>query len=227
VYVELKRGLGKMTPTGAITPNGKPEVVVNVIFTLYEARRMAFSVLAYLGAWDVCRMFAQKSMVSGFAPYLVMPISTNEQTLAVKQVPQANGIRIAPKPSPPANGKVILPAAKVPQIVHSPTPPLPPSSTSLPPRPVTRKASKMPAKSNSNSSTANVTKAKLPPPAKSTRILRYGDGSLVNLANAPERETYLNYRKTHQTTPPSKRALQTFYLSQAEMMMRNADWYFD
>src|SRR5690606_3621701 len=45
VYIELKTGPGKLTNTGAITPNGKPEVEVNVGFKLYEARRMAASVL--------------------------------------------------------------------------------------------------------------------------------------------------------------------------------------
>jgi len=53
VYVELKSGPGKLTHTGAITPNGPAKVEVNVPFKLYKARRMATAVLAYLHAWDV------------------------------------------------------------------------------------------------------------------------------------------------------------------------------
>ena len=38
-YIELKSGLGKLTPTGAILPNGAATASVNVAFSLYEAQR--------------------------------------------------------------------------------------------------------------------------------------------------------------------------------------------
>ena len=46
VYLELKSGPGKLTATGAITPDGQPQVAVNVGFKLYEAQRLAATVLA-------------------------------------------------------------------------------------------------------------------------------------------------------------------------------------
>ncbi len=73
VYIELKTGSGKLTPTGAITPNGKPDVEVNVSFKLHEARRLAETVLAYMQAWDVLRMLANQQGVSTPPSYLLVP----------------------------------------------------------------------------------------------------------------------------------------------------------
>jgi hypothetical protein len=73
VYIELKSGPGKLTPTGAVMPDGRPEVEVNVGFKLYEARRLAATVLAYIQAWDVMRMLANKHAVSPPITYLLVP----------------------------------------------------------------------------------------------------------------------------------------------------------
>jgi hypothetical protein len=73
VYIELKSGPGKLTPTGAITPDGKPEVEVNVSFKLFEARCLAATVLAYIQAWDVMRMMANRHAVSAPVTYLLVP----------------------------------------------------------------------------------------------------------------------------------------------------------
>lgn len=77
LYIELKSGPGKLTSTGAITPNGKPETEVNVAFKLYEARRMAATVLAYIHAWDVMRMMVNQQMISQPSPYMLAPLSAN------------------------------------------------------------------------------------------------------------------------------------------------------
>ena len=69
VYVELKSGPGKLTPTGAVTPAGPAQVEVNVAFKRHEARRLAATVLAYLHAWDVVRMMAQRPVVGKVRPY--------------------------------------------------------------------------------------------------------------------------------------------------------------
>ena len=63
VYIGLKTVPGKLTNMGAITPNGKPEVEVNVDFKLYETRRMAASVLTYIHAWDMMRMLCHHKVV--------------------------------------------------------------------------------------------------------------------------------------------------------------------
>ena len=84
VYVELKSGPGKLTPTGAITPNGPAKVEVNVTFKLYEARRMATAVLAYLHAWDVLRMMyhhgvmGYQQSVGQPAPYLLVAAASEQ-----------------------------------------------------------------------------------------------------------------------------------------------------
>lgn len=78
VYVELKSGPGKLTPTGAITPNGPAKVEVNVTFKLYEARRMGTAVLAYLHAWDVLRMIVHQQSVGQPAPYLLVATASEQ-----------------------------------------------------------------------------------------------------------------------------------------------------
>jgi hypothetical protein len=83
VYIELKTGPGKLTPTGAITSNGKPDVEVNVSFKLHEARRLAETVLAYMRAWDVWRMLANQQGVSTPPSYLLVPQARGMTTHAV------------------------------------------------------------------------------------------------------------------------------------------------
>ncbi|MCB8980638.1 MAG: hypothetical protein H6657_24780 [Ardenticatenaceae bacterium] len=78
VYVELKSGPGKVTPTGAIAPNGPAKVAVNITFKLYEARRLATAVLAYLHAWDVLRMMMHKQFVGQPAPYLLVATASEQ-----------------------------------------------------------------------------------------------------------------------------------------------------
>lgn len=69
VYIELKAGPGKETATGAVTPAGAARVAVNVTFKRHEAARLAVTVLAYLHAWDVVRMMAQRQVVGKIRPY--------------------------------------------------------------------------------------------------------------------------------------------------------------
>lgn len=96
VYIELKTGPGKITPTGAITPNGPAQVEVNVTFKLHEARRMAASVLAYLQAWDVLRILAYKQAVGQPAPFLLVGTSSeNNGTPGITPRPE-KGVAIQP-----------------------------------------------------------------------------------------------------------------------------------
>ena len=53
VWFRLESGPGEVIGEGAVKPAGKPETVVNVPFTIWEARRLAFVVLAHLQAWEV------------------------------------------------------------------------------------------------------------------------------------------------------------------------------
>jgi len=53
VWVTLESGPGEVIGQGAVKPKGKPDVVVNVPLTTWEARRLAFTVLAHLDAWTV------------------------------------------------------------------------------------------------------------------------------------------------------------------------------
>lgn len=111
VYVELKSGPGKLTPTGAITPNGPAKVEVNVTFKLYEARRMATAVLAYLHAWDVLRMIVHKQIVGQPASFQLVatasePNGAPNGTAKPKTSPaQNNGIH--PQRADGANGRPV------------------------------------------------------------------------------------------------------------------------
>ena len=53
VWIRLEAGPGEVVGEGAIKPAGEPNVVVNVPLTIWEARRLAFAVLAHLAAWEV------------------------------------------------------------------------------------------------------------------------------------------------------------------------------
>ena len=53
VWFRLESGPGEVIGEGAVKPAGKPETVVNVPFTIWEARRLAFVVLAHLQAREV------------------------------------------------------------------------------------------------------------------------------------------------------------------------------
>jgi hypothetical protein len=111
VYVELKSGPGKLTPTRAITPNGPAKVEVNVTFKLYEARRMATAVLAYLHAWDVLRMMMHQQSVGQPTPYLLVATASEQNgvsngTAKPKTGPaQDNGIH--PQKTVVANGRPV------------------------------------------------------------------------------------------------------------------------
>ena len=111
VYVELKSGPGKLTPTGAITPNGPAKVEVNVTFKLYEARRMATAVLAYLHAWDVLRMMVHQQSVGQPAPYLLVATASEQNGASngtsKPQDSPAQGNGIHPQQSAVANGRPV------------------------------------------------------------------------------------------------------------------------
>jgi hypothetical protein len=191
VYVELKTGPGKLTDTGAITPNGKAKIEVNVSFKLYEARRMAAEVLAYIHAWDVMRMMyhhgvvGNQNMVSKPSPYTLVSATS-----------ASNSIRMAP-----ANGVSKPNGAARPPVVGNNG------------RPVTRKTSQPTATAKpappaiANGRTRN---------GRSTphQTLLYGDGTPVAAYNQTERSTYTRYRQTKGAIPPSKRVLLQYYQQQ-------------
>ena len=52
-WFRLENGPGEVIGQGAVKPKGEPEAVVNVPLTTWEARRLAFAVLAHLDAWEV------------------------------------------------------------------------------------------------------------------------------------------------------------------------------
>lgn len=214
VYIELKTGPGKLTPTGAITPNGPAQVEVNVTFKLHEARRMAASVLAYLQAWDVLRMMANRQMVSKPMPYTSTTLSTS---LLVSATSDANGVQSEPaKPGnsisePPvaaANGRPVTRKAPMPKANGA----------------ATRKANGQPAKA---SPTINGQPAK-PDTARAEYLdepgtgfaegagateqpLNYGDGHMVDRGNLTEVQTFQRYMAERKAAPESKRVLLDYY----------------
>ncbi len=118
VYIELKTGPGKLTNTGAITPNGKATVEVNVSFKLYEARRMAAEVLAYIHAWDVMRMMVHQQLVSQPDPYLLVSTTSEAnttQTMPANGVSKQNGVT-KPAVTASQNGRPVTRKAAKPTI---------------------------------------------------------------------------------------------------------------
>jgi hypothetical protein len=198
VYIELKTGPGKLTNTGAITPNGPAKVEVNVGFNLYAACRMAASVLAYIHAWDVMRMLSNREMVSQPAPYLL--VSATSEANSAKTTP-ANGVSKpngATKPPVVAanNGRPVTRKTAQPATAAKPSP----ATNSLPPRRRGGRSQNGHTKQNGH----NV----------QPQGLLYGDGTPVVAGNQTEHATYIRYQEVKGVAPPSKSALQQFYQQQ-------------
>lgn len=63
VWVRLENGPGQVIGQGAVKPVGEPEAVVNVPLTTWEARRLAFTILTHLDAWELIT-FKQRTAAS-------------------------------------------------------------------------------------------------------------------------------------------------------------------
>ena len=233
VYIELASGLGKLMPTGAIQPDGKPTTVVNIPFKLYEARRLAHTGLAYLHAWDILRMASQKQHVSPATPYLLVPTSSDTAPVASKSAQPESAATAVPPQS----------TALTPAQITSHKPVVEKSATQ---RPLTRKA--VAQRSNGSkqnghhangratipivtdqankpetngvvkpmSQPTNGKQAKqLPVDQSETAVLHYGDQTSVDMANQTEVQTYQRYLTDKQTAPASKAILLTYFQQQS------------
>ncbi len=225
VYIELKSGPGKLTPTGAVTPAGPAQVEVNVAFKRHEARRLAATVLAYLHAWDVVRMMAQRTAVGKVRPYALVP---------------TEGVRRAERGPGPEFTEGVRSEEGVRNGENSSTPhsalATPHSSLATPhsPRPVTRKGVARPGNGHSRTATAAVSLPKdngatmpavatavvapaqaTPPPEESEAGQRpslvYGDGQPVKVENVTEVRTYERFLAERQSPPASRAALLDYY----------------
>lgn len=158
VYLELKAGPGKTTPTGAVTPNGRAKVEVNVAFKRYEARRLGRTVLAYLQAWDILRLMSHRNLLGKVAAYewvptagqngtgrkpatgRTQPIQPTATVLRPQKVLTSNKpMNEAPKPK--VNGAASA-AAAIPTLPASSHPPA--ISGQRPTRPLTRRGPAVP-----------------------------------------------------------------------------------
>jgi hypothetical protein len=190
-YVELKNGHGKLTPTGAVTPAGKPRVEVNVGFKLYEARRLGAAIVAYLRAWDVIQMLENRDAIGQPGPYLVVPATSDgtengRETQVV--TPQPGTTDVHPEQAMPvesggdgsANGRAQAPekAAAVARARQT--------------------AEELFGPDNGNP----------PQPASS---LQYGDGSAVDQGNSAEVQTFRHFLAEKRTAPASRGDLQAYY----------------
>lgn len=182
VYIELKTGPGKLTNTGAITPNGPAKVEVNVGFKLYEARRMAASVLAYIHAWDVMRMMVNQKVVSQPAPFLLVPATS-----------AMDDIQSAPKTGTSKSNDVTRPPIET---DHG--------------RPVTRK-DPMPKANGAAVKQANGQPKKPDTAVTDTQLLKYGDGTMVDGQNLTEVQTFQRYKAEKKAKPESKAVLLDYY----------------
>ena len=199
VYVELKSGPGKLTPTGAVTPAGKAagaaRVEVNVGFKLYEARRMAAAVLAYLRAWDVLQMLEYREAVGQPGPYLVVPATSDGSENghgAQVAAPQPGTAGVHPEQAMPvesggddsANGRA-----------------QPPEKAAAAAR-ARQTAEELFGPDNGR-------------PPQTTPPLQYGDGSAVDQGNSAEVQTFRRFLAEKRTAPASRAALQAYYRQRA------------
>lgn len=203
MYIELKTGPGKLTPTGAVTPAGAATTEVNVAFKRHEAQRLAAEVLAYLQAWDVVRMLGQRQAV-GLLPYTLVEVE--EMRNAERGMRNEEEMRSA-------EGGMRNEAAPL----RTPHSALHTSS-----RPVTRKgkgngAGKVNgvARGRNGPAAANGAGRMTAPPPPPPPTLVYGDGSQVDAANVTEVQTFELYQAEKRSVPASKGALLAFYQERA------------
>ncbi len=201
VVIELKSGPGEPTPTGAVTPAGPATVAVGVGFKRYEARRLGAAVLAYLHAWDVLRMLAQRDAAGRPQPYVVVPATSDglesrreTQPAAARQATDNAAPAAAGGSAPSKSGERLkLPAER---------------------RRLNGQAL-FPEKAAAVAY-ARQTAAALFAPAngrslRSAPPLQYGDGAAVDLTNAAEVETFRQFLAEKRVAPASRSALQAYY----------------
>jgi hypothetical protein len=236
VYIELKSGPGKLTATGAVMPDGRPQVEVNVGFKLYEARRLGATVLAYIQAWDVMRMLANKHAVSPPITYLLVPTAAEGNGRAPTANGKPPGVAESRSPEPgrrgsqsatnghgrpatrhgpgiPAPVLVATNGAARPVSLLAPSPSRANSPAATPPAP--QPPARPDAASLAQAIYGPVESAPTPPAVtENSAPLRYGDGAAVDAHNAAEAETFRRYVADKQAPPASKSALQTYYREQ-------------
>jgi hypothetical protein len=224
VYIELKSGPGQLTPTGAITPNGRAETEVNIGFKLYEARRLGATALAYIHAWDVMRMLANKHAVSPPLTYLMVPTAA-----------EANGhTPMTTNGQPPVTDGSSRPITR-----HGPTLPAPArpagndSTQAMPSKPPVKPDAtngqtksvalpKLPATTigPTFSNAARIAQAiygpedAIPALASPVENLHYADGTAADMSNEKELQTFRRYLAEMKETPASKSALQAYFRQQ-------------
>lgn len=196
VYMELKAGPGKETPTGAITPAGAARVAVNVTFKRHEAQRLALTTLAYMQAWDVLRMMAHRQMVGGLRPYMLAPtepLRHEEETIRTPQAPIRNPARpltrkgvVARRVNGNGGGHAVTAVPAVPPSPATAVPAAPPPAVP----------------------SARVAPLPMPTPT-------YGNGSRVDAANVTEMQTFAQYVEEKKAVPESKPVLLAYYQQRA------------
>lgn len=200
VYVELKNGPGKLTPTGAVKPAGQvapgARVEVNVGFRLYEARRMGAAVLAYLRAWDVMQMLEHREAIGQPPPYLVVPAASDGLE---------NGHGAVPAAAQSASGSPqgILPA----ELAEA-------SQTNGRELPAMEKSAAVARAQKTAEELFGPDNGHSPQPAAA---LRYQDGSAIDENNGAEVQTFRRFVDEKQVAPASRAALQAYYRQHAAL----------
>ena len=201
IYVELKNGPGKLTPTGAVTPAGKPDVEVNVAFKRYEARRLGAVVLAYLRAWDVMHMLAHRHLPGQPRAFEVVPAASEAPEPAG---PNGSGKGSAnvhdgavPGPEAADSGQAVRQVTAVPE---------PATGNGQAESPVGKAAAEARARR-----TAEALFGPDAPGSSDAVDLRYGDGTTVDPGNSVERQAFLQYRQAHQRVPATRAVSRAYY----------------
>jgi hypothetical protein len=185
VYIELKSGPGKLTPTGAVTPAGKATVEVNVGLKLYEARRLAGAVFAYLRAWEVMQMLEYRDAIGQPGPYLIVSATSDSAE-------SGNGAPAAAS-RPAAAPSEVIAAAESNGDLHN-------------------NGRLAAAEQAGPEARARQTAEELfGPDSGHVPPLRYGDGSPVDDNNSAEIQTFHRFLAEKQTAPASRAALQSYY----------------
>ena len=197
VYVELKSGPGKLTPTGAVTPAGKATVEVNVGLKLHEARRLAAAVLAYLRAWDVLQMLAYRDDVGHPLPYRVVPALSDGTE---------NGRRAQVVAAQAATGN----AEQADERARGAKPPAEPGEVAQP-----NGRDLPPGKADAVAHARQTAEELFGPdnghPPQPAPPLRYGDGLPVDESNSAELQTFHRFLAEKEMAPASRTALQAYY----------------
>jgi len=109
VWIRLETGPGQVIGQGAVKPKGEPTTVINVPFSVWDARKLAAAVLSYLQAYQTAALLSRQPAPAtddfdGFFRGEVTPRQTPPEPESAEKTGRATRTVVEPPKKPTKNG---------------------------------------------------------------------------------------------------------------------------